>query len=142
MPAAFTVKRIVQFSETDLAGVMHFSNYFRWIEDCEHAFWRSIGLSVTHDGEMQSFSWPRVSVACEYNAPLRFEDEAELHLRVNRVGVKSIEWEVRFTRDGTQTAVGRCTAACCTIDGPGGFRAIEIPEFVREKLAPYMRESR
>ena len=38
--------RSVEFAETDLAGIMHFTNFYRWMEVCEHEFLRSIGLSV------------------------------------------------------------------------------------------------
>ena len=40
MPTEFTIKRRVQFSETDMAGIMHFANYFRLMEEVEHAFLR------------------------------------------------------------------------------------------------------
>ena len=40
MPYEFEMTRRVQFAETDMAGVMHFANYFRLIEEVEHAFYR------------------------------------------------------------------------------------------------------
>ena len=46
MAAEFSISRRVQFAETDMAGVVHFSNYFRWMEEVEHAFFRAVGLSV------------------------------------------------------------------------------------------------
>ena len=80
----FNITRRVQFAETDMAGVLHFSNYYRWMEEIEHAFWRSCGLSVIIDtGEI---SWPRVKTGCEHYAPARFEDEVLLTLRVINVG--------------------------------------------------------
>src|SRR5689334_19819650 len=53
MPTEFTVRHLVQFSETDMAGIVHFSNYFRWMEEVEHAFLRSLGMSVSmrHEGK-------------------------------------------------------------------------------------------
>ena len=47
MSYEFQITRRVEFSETDLAGIMHFSNFFRFMESAEHAFWRSLGFSVT-----------------------------------------------------------------------------------------------
>ena len=46
MSYEFQITRRVEFSETDLAGIMHFSNFFRFMESAEHAFFRSLGFSV------------------------------------------------------------------------------------------------
>ena len=39
---AFEIQRHVEFYETDMAGIVHFSNFFRYMETCEHAFVRSL----------------------------------------------------------------------------------------------------
>src|SRR3954462_3407896 len=99
MPLSFTTTHTVQFSETDMAGVVHFSNYFRWMEEVEHAFFRSLGLSVHPVAAAASnplISWPRVSTTCEYLAPARFEDEVTLTLTVTRLGEKSLTYTVEF----------------------------------------------
>ena len=72
MPAIFTLTRRVQFAETDLAGVMHFANYFRWMEEIEHAFFRSMGLSIMSEHDGHPIGWPRGRVSCEYFGPVRF----------------------------------------------------------------------
>ncbi len=133
MAREFHIKRRVQFSETDMAGVMHFSNFYRLMEDAEHAFWRSVGLSVmTRDGDRQ-ISWPRVATQCEYFAPVRFEDELEVSLVVGRVGDRSVTYEVEFRSDGKRVAAGRMKAVCCaTTDGH--FESISIPDAIRRKL--------
>ena len=38
--------RRVQFYETDAAGIVHFSWFFRYMEEAEHALWREAGLSI------------------------------------------------------------------------------------------------
>lgn len=147
MGRAYRMQRMVQFAETDVAGVMHFSNYFRLMEEVEHAFWRSLGLSVhlaageterreelkRNAGVVEAFSWPRVAVSCEYFDAARFEDVLDLSFRITRVGDKSIEQEVEFARDGKRIALGRMKTVCCVM-GRGGFRSITIPAAVREKL--------
>ena len=135
MGATFSIRRRVQFAETDLAGIAHFSNYFRWMEEVEHAFFRSLGMSIVmHHGDVE-ITWPRVSVACEYNGPVRFEDELELRLRVARVGTKSVAYEVDFmSGGGERVALGRMTSVCCTIGPDGTMRSVEIPADIRAKL--------
>lgn len=130
---AFVLKRRVQFAETDLAGVLHFANYYRFMEEVEHAFWRSLGVSViAQDGE-RTISWPRVATSCEYFTPARFEDELELALVVAKVGDRSVSYEVEFRRDGQRIALGRTTAVCCSMDA-GRFQTTSIPDGLRRKL--------
>lgn len=123
----------MQFAETDMAGVLHFSNYYRYMEEVEHAFWRSHGLSVvTRDGDAE-ISWPRVATACEYFTPARFEDQIELVFTVAHVGDRSATYEIEFRRDGERLATGRITAVCCRV-APGRFEPISIPRAIRERL--------
>src|SRR5271156_6480447 len=89
----FSLPRRVQFSETDMASVAHFAHYFRMMEEVEHAFFRSRGLSVVMPRRGGSLSWPRVAVSCEFKAPLHFEDEIELRLRIRRLGRKSLTYQ-------------------------------------------------
>ena len=135
-PAAhhFSFKRLVTFAETDMAGIVHFSNYFRWMEEVEHAYFRSLGLSVAMTHEGVEIGWPRVNVECEYYGPVRFEDELELRLRVTKVGGKSLSYEVDFMRGDKLVALGKSTSVCCR-HGDDGLKAVTIPDAIRQKLA-------
>ena len=42
----FTQQRRVQFPETDMAGIMHFSNYLRFMEEAELEMYYSQGLEI------------------------------------------------------------------------------------------------
>lgn len=129
----FQSNRTVQFSETDLAGVMHFSNYFRWMEDAEHAFLRARGLQpLTTVGE-STIGWPRVQCACDFVRPLRFGDSVDLSLRVLRVGDRSVEYAVDFTVGGMVAARGTVTVACCEM-AKGTLRGAAIPPEFRALL--------
>jgi YbgC/YbaW family acyl-CoA thioester hydrolase len=136
MPSAFSILRRVQFAETDMAGIVHFSNYFRMMEEVEHAFFRSLGLSVAMQYEGMHVGWPRVSVSCDYFGPVRFEQEVELKLRVARLGEKSFNYEVDFLVEGRRMALGKTTSVCCELRPDGTMRSIPIPAAIREKLAP------
>ncbi|MCZ6834440.1 MAG: thioesterase family protein [Planctomycetota bacterium] len=90
--------RRVEFAETDMAGIMHFSNYFRYLESAEHAFFRSLGLNVHQNagGKGPMLGWARVQASCDYLAPLRYQDEVEVHLQVEAKGSKSISYRAEF----------------------------------------------
>lgn len=134
MSQPFTIRRRVQFAETDMAGVMHFSNYFRWMEEVEHAFWRSHGYSVVVESGDRRISWPRVAVRCEYSSPARFEDEIEMSLTVAALGSKSATLAIRFARGGAIIARGEMKVVCCAVTPGGRFAAIEMPADLRACL--------
>jgi acyl-CoA thioester hydrolase len=133
MPTEFAVTHLVQFSETDMAGIVHFSNYFRWMEEVEHAFFRSAGLSVSMQHDGMHLGWPRVSVACDYFGPVRFEDEVRLVLRVVKVGEKSFNYEVDYYLGEQRVALGKVTSVCCALEG-GKMKSVVIPDVIRAKL--------
>ena len=136
MAVEFSIRRRIQFAETDLAGILHFSNFFRLMEEVEHAFYRSVGLSVVMHHGGQELGWPRVAASCEYLGPVKFEEELELTLRVARVGEKSLNYEVEFVNAGSgkRVAAGKVTSVCCVMNPEGGMRAVAIPAEIRAKL--------
>ena len=78
----FKLTRRVDFSDTDMAGIMHFSNFFRFMEAAEQAFFRSLGFSIYDTRRHPGIGWPRVHATCDFRHPLRFEDLVEIHLQV------------------------------------------------------------
>ena len=96
MSYEFKVTRRVEFSETDMAGIMHFSNFFKFMETVEHAFYRSLGFSVVLKEQHPPVGFPRVHAECDYKRPLRFEDLVEVHLLVKEKKTKSITYSIRF----------------------------------------------
>ena len=136
----YTIKRMVQFAETDLAGVLHFANYYRMMEEVEHAFWRSVGWGVVMQvGDVQ-ISWPRVATSCEYFAPAHFEDDLELRFTIEHVGRRSFTFQVEFMRGEERIALGKATAVCCAMKG-GAFGTIDVPNDVRKKLQDAVNQS-
>lgn len=134
MPSEFSITRQVEFAETDMAGIMHFANYFRWMEACETAFYRSLGLPLVSFVPGQVVGWPRVNVSCDYRAPLRFNDTVAVRLLVRKLGTRSVTYAFQFRKDGEVVATGEVTAVCVTGDGQDGMVAQPIPADVRARL--------
>ena len=138
MPYEFQITRRVEFSETDLAGIMHFSNFFRFMESAEHAFWRSLGFSVTGSRNGVELCLPRVHAECDYMAPLRFEDEVLVRLLVEQKGRRSLTYQFRFSRlNGShpqEVARGRLTVASVERQANGAFKAVPLPEAIADKI--------
>jgi len=139
MPKEFSIIRRVEFSETDLAGIMHFTNFYRWMEICEHEYLRSLGLSVDMEDDNGRFGWPRVKTSCRFKRPLRFEEEVEIKLIVKEIRDRSIAYAFQFWKDESgeriKAAVGEVIAACVRFDQSSGSMApIMIPEIVLTKI--------
>ena len=135
MPYEFKMLRRVEFADTDLAGIMHFSNYFRMMEATEHAFFRSLGFSIHEQQEGLAIGWPRVSATCDFQRPLRFEEEVEVHLLVAEVRTRSIRYLFIFRKpgDAVECARGQMAAVCASLAG-GKLVATAIPEQIRTQI--------
>jgi acyl-CoA thioester hydrolase len=134
MPSEFSLTRTVEFAETDMAGIMHFTNFFRWMESCETAFYRSLGLPLISFVPGQVVGWPRVNVSCAYRAPLRFNDTVEVKLFVKKLGAHSITYVLQFRKGPAVVAQGEVKAVCVTSDATGGMVAQAIPADMRARL--------
>jgi acyl-CoA thioester hydrolase len=141
MPSEFRLTRTVEFAETDMAGVMHFANYFYWMEACEAAFYRSLALPVIAFVPGSVVGWPRAAVSCEFKAPLRFNDNVEVKLLVKEIRTKAVIYVFQFRKlqDGKPlpalVAQGEVAAVCVTTGPDGGFAAQPIPAEVRAQLS-------
>ena len=106
----YRLRRRVQFYETDTAGIVHFSWFYRYMEEAEHALWRAAGLSIAPPGAEIGF--PRVAASFDFFKPLRFEDEFEVDLTIANIGEKAIHYNAQVVKDGTLVASGRLAVAC------------------------------
>jgi acyl-CoA thioester hydrolase len=133
MPIFHTTRR-VEFGDTDMAGIVHFANFFRYMEAAECDFLRAHGLSVKLNWEGQAIGFPRVSAACNYVRPARFEDVLDIAVTIERIGTKSVTFAFEFSRDGAQIAQGKVTSVCCRLGADERLEACEIPVSYRIRL--------
>jgi YbgC/YbaW family acyl-CoA thioester hydrolase len=135
VPGEMRLQRRVLFSETDVAGIVHFSNFFRYFEDAEHALWREVGLSI--HPESSPLGWPRVAASCEFHRPLKFEQEFEIVVRIAEMTKRTIAYAGEIVRNDERIASGRWKIACVTRFADGTMKSAEIPPAVAERLSPY-----
>jgi len=143
MPHEFTTTRRVEFADTDMAGIAHFANFFRWMEEVEHEFFRSLGHSV-HDGEALGFV--RAHASCDYSRPAHYEDVLEVRLVIEKKTSKALHYRFEFRRFESQSpasgasahvtlAVGRLEVVCVTREpGSDRLRATDIPSPIADQL--------
>ena len=136
MPYEMKVTRRVEFSETDMAGIMHFSNFFKFMETAEHAFFRSLGHSVELSRSGLKLCLPRGHAECDYLAPLRFEDEVRIHLLVEKKGTRSLTYQFRFhcLNRPREVARGRLTVVCAARRRDGTLKAVPLPQEIARQI--------
>lgn len=134
MPAAYVAQRRVEFRDTDAAGIMHFSAFFAYMEEAEHEFLRSLGLSVLMRDEQGPISWPRVSAHCDFRSAVRFEDELTIEVSIEKLGLTSATYQFAFACRGKPVATGNMTSVCCRLNADGTIRSIPIPDDIRARL--------
>jgi YbgC/YbaW family acyl-CoA thioester hydrolase len=121
----FRLVRRVQFYETDAAGIVHFSWFFRYMEEAEHALWRAAGISIhPPDSEV---GWPRIGASCQFRRPLRFEDEFEVRLRVAEITKRTMRYTCVLAIGAAIVANGELTIACVLKRPNEPMKAIDIP---------------
>ena len=126
----FRCRRIVEFRDTDAAGIAHFTAFFFWMESTEHEFLRQLGIRVVDNDpedkeslcqEVASgksdcdleVSWPRVSVSADYKAAVRFGDTLDVFIAVAELGSSSITYRFRFENSGSLVATGTVVVVRC-----------------------------
>jgi 4-hydroxybenzoyl-CoA thioesterase/acyl-CoA thioester hydrolase len=137
----FTWERRVEFSETDAAGIAHFSSFFIYMEQAEHALFRHCGWSIfpsrseTTPPESLIVSWPRVHCACDFKGPAFFEDQLSIDLSIERLGNTSITYRHVIRRESSILAIGRVTTVCSRVDSrTHQMTAYPIPDHIRDRF--------
>ena len=134
----FETQRRVEFRDTDAAGIVHFSVFFAYMEQAEHEFLRSLGLSVVQKFGDQLVSWPRVHAECNYRKPARFEDNLTIQVSVDRIGDKSVAYQFKFLLDAQTIADGQIVAACCEVEHRQLKSAVPVPAEFSRKIRPFL----
>ncbi len=128
MPHTFHIRRRVHFQDTDAAGLIHFANYFRYMEEAETEFLFHLGeLAGVTPGD-DFFVAPRVAVSAEFVKPVRFGDVLDVTIRCVGKGRSSIDYQYTFELAGEQVAKATLRAVCVAKGEDGEYRSTAIPE--------------
>ncbi len=134
-----TSTRRIEFSETDMAGLVHFSNFFKYMETAERDFFEAAGVDLINTQPGELVGWPRARAECKFTAPLRFGDSIDIHLAVKAIKDRSIDYQFRIFRkneDGsrTQAAKANITTILTRLTDSGDLQSVEIPQNVRARI--------
>jgi acyl-CoA thioesterase FadM len=102
------------------------------MEEAEHALWRAAGLTIAVSGE--EVGYPRLAASCRFYAPLRFEDEFEVWIRVAEITRRTMRYTCLMTRGQTRIATGSTTIACVSKRRGEPMKSIDLPPEIVERF--------
>ena len=125
----------VRWADTDVALVMHFTNYLRYFEACEEDFYRSISSPLNEVQRKYGIILPRVEAHCIYKAACPFNDVLDIMMRVRVVAKKTITWGFQAVRrrDGKLAAEGSINCIAVNSDWKAVNLPVHLAKMVREK---------
>jgi acyl-CoA thioester hydrolase len=128
----FSIRQRVRFGETDTQTVVYYANYLLYAEVGRVAYLRALGIDYRRDMIEKGIDFTMGEARVRYRAPLRFDDEFDIKVRVGEVRHSSWAFEYAVDRaDGLHCA--EMTTVQVALDHATG-RAMRIPAHVREVL--------
>ncbi len=146
MAKSFTLQRIVEFSETDMAGLVHFTNFFRYVEAAEAALFEEIGWPLVHVDEQGSRGWPRVRASAKFHHPLHFRDRIQVSLGIKTLHPKAIDWKAAIHKNlspGEPVKAASLNMTTFHVQRPRTgleMAPLSLPPELIERLEPYAEE--
>ena len=97
-----------KYYETDQMGIIHHTNYIRWMEEARLDLMEQVGLSYKEMEAMEIIS-PVLSVSCEYHSMTHFADTVIIAPIITKFNGIKMEFEYRITdkETGELRATGR-----------------------------------
>jgi len=121
-----TIRRRVEWMDTDAAGIWHYSTVIRLAEAAEADLHGRLGIKQVTFG-----ATPRAHIEFDFESPLEFDDEVDVTLSVAALGTSSITYDVAVAGPAGPVATGRIVTVF--IDGETK-RPAPLPDDVRRAL--------
>ncbi len=129
----------VRFADVDHAGIVYYPRFFHLFHLAFEELWRArMGPRAYSDLiDRQKVGFPAVHASCEFKAPLRFGDAAEIELTITKLGESSITFHYRVFRAGDERPRTLCAdgKVVCAVVDLARFASIPTPEAISGMLA-------
>ncbi len=110
----YMFERKINYYETDRMGVVHHSNYVRYLEETRCKWLEEVGMPFS-DLEENGITIPVLGVNCIYKYHVTFEDTILIYAKITEYsGVKmKVEYEITDKKTGKTVLIGQ-TQHCFT----------------------------
>jgi acyl-CoA thioester hydrolase len=122
----------VYYEDTDLAGIVYYANYLKFIERARSEWVRSLGVDQGRLRREEGIVFAVRRVEADYLKPARFDDELTVMTRPAGATGARIQLEQEVTRGGERLFVALVTLVCLTDTGAPA----RIPAEIRQRLVP------
>jgi acyl-CoA thioester hydrolase len=121
----------VYYEDTDLAGIVYYANYLKFIERARTEWVASLGIDQMALKAAQGIVFAVRRVEADFLRPAKFGDDLVVGTVLQSAGGARLVLEQMITRGGERLFVAVVTLVCLTDDG----HAARMPAEVRAKLA-------
>ena len=121
----------VYYEDTDLAGIVYYANYLKFIERGRSEWVRSLGVDQAKLRETEGIVFAVRRVEADYLRPAKFDDMLTVTTRLLGLGGARIEVEQTVMRGEEQLFAARVVLVCLSREGA----AVRLPAGLREKLS-------
>lgn len=122
----------VYYEDTDLAGIVYYANYLKFIERGRTEWVRGLGISQTRLRAETGIVFAVRRVEADYLRPAKFEDDLVVTTDLLELGGARIDLAQAVLRGQEQLFTARVTLVCLGADG----RAARLPADIRARLSP------
>jgi acyl-CoA thioester hydrolase len=122
----------VYYEDTDLAGIVYYANYLKFIERGRSEWIRSLGVDQGALKTVQGLVFAVRRLEADYLKPAHFDDELLVETRLKAETGARIVLEQEVLRGAERLFAAQVTLVCLSEGG----NAARIPAEIRRKLAP------
>ncbi|MEZ5796159.1 MAG: tol-pal system-associated acyl-CoA thioesterase [Paracoccaceae bacterium] len=122
----------VYYEDTDLAGIVYYANYLKFIERGRSEWVRALGVDQAALRAEKGIVFAVRRVEADYLRPARFAEDLLVVTRLREMGGARIVVDQEVRRGGEMLFQAVVTLVCLSDDG----HAARIPPEVRARLAP------
>ena len=107
----------VYYEDTDMAGIVFYANYLKYIERARSDWVREMGIDQNAMRNDDGIVFAVRRVEADYHAPARFDDTLQVETRVQTVTGARLVMEQDVTRDGDLLFAAVVTIVCISDSG-------------------------
>ena len=123
-PRVFQLPLRVYYEDTDMAGIVYYANYLRYIERGRSEWVREIGIDQNRMKDVDGIVFAVRRVEADYIAPARLDDQLIVETWVESLGAARMIMGQRVTRGDTELFRALVTVVCMTLEG----RPVRLPK--------------
>ena len=129
-PKTYTLPIRVYYEDTDMAGIVYYANYLRYIERGRSEWVREVGLDQNRMKDEDGIVFAVRRVEADYLKPARYDDELVVETRVDALKGASFDMPQRILRGEEVLMEARIKVVVLTTEG----RAARLPADIRAKV--------